>query len=122
MVIRVDSPFRALIERYLLDEIPFLDFEERFVVATWDSEKLGDPDLTRLVDAVICLLVDFRDGRITDDEFHSSLWAAITTGIHGEMLSRITLSGSSATEPKDESQPSGTTTCNVGTPLVAALS
>lgn len=122
MVIRVDSPIRALIERYLRDEMSFLDFEERFVVDTWDIEKLGDPDLARWADAVVCLLIDVRDGRITDDELRAFLWAEIATGVHGEMLSRVTLSGSSATEASVELEPSGTTTRNVGRPLAAAPS
>lgn len=82
MVTRVDSPLRVLVERYLRDEMTFLDFEQQFVVASWDVEKRGNPDLIAAANEVVCLLVDVRDGRVTEDELRAALRAVAVTGGH----------------------------------------
>ena len=60
----------------------FLDFEQQFVVATWDVEKAGDPDLVATAIEIICLLVDVRDGRAAEDELRAALRASIASGVH----------------------------------------
>jgi len=97
MVILVETPLRTLVERYLSDGMTFLEFEEQFVPSAWDVVVREGTTLADMADAVLCLLVDYRDARITEDAFKAGLWQVIGIDDAGAALSTTTLPGSSST-------------------------
>lgn len=119
MSIVVENTLHPIMKRYLSGAVPFLEFERQFIVESWDVEQTHEPHLIELAHAVICLLIDFREGQLSKDEFDAELWDWFARDLSGNVLSRVTLSGAAASDTID---PDPAAMESVGTRHVAALS
>jgi hypothetical protein len=94
----------ALVNAYASGEISLREFQDWFIPATWDTQRVGDPDAVRVIRRVQLALAEFSSGDRTEPELRAELIVIADAlvprmGLYLDLAQRFTTGSSAATVP-----------------------
>ena len=74
-----EANIREYLRRFLGGEVSLGDFEDWFVVHSWNVHQMGDPSLADLVYEIELRLAEYTNGHRTEDELRRVLVPTLNT-------------------------------------------